>query len=101
MSACHDSRALASIFVAFDRLDNKLLNGCVVFMVQCLDEVDMELGGSGGCWIFGCGFFFFLKCGSGRIEMVARERYRSLIPCGKPKSKANNNGEIFREIEKR
>ena len=47
------------------------------------------------------GFFFFLKCGSGRIEMVARERYRSLIPCGKPKSKANNNGEIFREIEKR
>jgi hypothetical protein len=38
--------ALAPIFVAFDRSDNELLNGCVVFMIWCLDEVDMELDGS-------------------------------------------------------
>ncbi len=39
-------RALAPIFVAFDRSGNELLNGCVVFMIWCLDEVDMELDGS-------------------------------------------------------
>ena len=30
-------------------------------------------------------------CRSGRIKM-ARESFRALIPCGKPKSKTNNNG---------
>ena len=40
--------------MAFNRLNNEHLNGGGFFMIWCLDEVDMELGGSDGC-----GNFFF------------------------------------------
>ena len=40
------SCALAPIFVAFDRSDNELLNGLVVYMIRCLDKLDIELGSS-------------------------------------------------------
>ena len=30
---------------------------------------------------------------------IARESFRALIPCRKPQSNINNNGEIFRERE--
>ena len=33
-------------------------------------------------------------CGSGRIKM-ARESFRALIPCRKPKSNRNNNGDKY------
>ena len=39
-------RWISSIFVAMDRLDDELLNGGAGCMSRCLDEVDLEIGGS-------------------------------------------------------
>jgi hypothetical protein len=46
------NRWISSIFVAMDRSDDELLNGGAGCMSRCLDEVDLEIGGSTACESF-------------------------------------------------